>query len=299
VWRPLASGGDDPAIADPSVPRLWIAGHRYALLGRLARGEGSDVFLGRRELGVEERVVVKILRTEGSRDLFAAEDETLRRLAQSSARGAPHFTRLVPERIAFGAARLGASGQDGARTVAVRRWRSGFVHTLRDLRGAYPSGFEPAHAVWMWKRMLESIGFVHESGLVHGAILPEHVLVHAGEHGAVLTGFSRAVRPGEVLPAVTASARDLYPDAAWSGGGVGIEVDLAMSARSMLWTLGGDPLRAPTTVPAPLARLLEGVATGTRATNAWALVDEISAVAREVFGPPRFVPFDVPSGSHR
>ena len=64
--------------------------------GRLARGEGSDVFLGRRELGVEERVILKILRAEGSRDLFEAEDETLGQLAQSSARGAaPSSSRFI------------------------------------------------------------------------------------------------------------------------------------------------------------------------------------------------------------
>ena len=156
VWRPQSPDEDD-AFGDMREPRFWLGGHRYAVIGRLARGEGSDVFLARRDEAMAARVIVKVPRSQRSADLFAHEEDVLASLATSTAQGAPHFTRLLPERVAFGAARLGANGLDGSRLVAIRRWRAGFVHTLGAVRCAHGDALDPAHGVWIWKRMLESL----------------------------------------------------------------------------------------------------------------------------------------------
>jgi hypothetical protein len=293
VWRPTL-GDDDDTYGDHREPRLWIGGHRYALIGLIARGEASDVFLGRRDESLGARVVIKVLRSHAHEGRLAHERRVLETLAHSTAQGAPHFTRLMPEPVAFGTARLGMNGRDGARTVAIHRYRVGFAHTFDDVRRAHGDALEPAHAVWMWKRVLESLGFLHASGFVHGAVLPAHLLVHSVDHGVVLAGFSRAVRPGEALPAFSRDARAFYPDDVHGGAAASIRTDLAMSARAMLHVLGGDPLHAPTRVPAPFARLLETTAVTPWANDAWALVDDAKQIARDVFGPPKFVPFEMP-----
>lgn len=293
VWRPQSDDEPDTFGSDRE-PRFWLGGHRYALIGRLGRGEASDVFLARRDEAMTARVVVKVLRARASADLFVREEGVLESLARSTAQGAPHFTRLVPERVAFGSARLGANGLGGDRMVAIRRWRAGFVHSALEVRRAHGDTLDPAHAVWIWKRVLESLGFIHAAGHVHGAVLPAHLLVNARDHGVVLAGFSRAVRPGEKLPAVSRDAKAFYPDDAWSGDPVSIRTDLAMSARAILHLLGGDPLKAPSRVPPPFARLLETTAVTPWANDAWALVQDASNVAHDVFGPPKFVPFSMP-----
>ncbi len=239
-------------------------------------------------------VVVKVLRAEGAADLFAREERVLEDLSHATARGAAHFGRLVPERVAFGRARLGLNGKDGEREVAIRRYRAGFVHTLEDVRRAHGDTLDPAHGVWAWKRTLELLGFVHGAGYVHGAVLPEHLLFDVREHGVVLAGFSRAVRPGERLPARTRGRDAFYPESVARGAAVTEATDLAMSARAVLQLLGGDPRRAPERVAAPLAPLLERVATDASGHSAWSLVDEVSRAAEEVFGPPRFVPLTMP-----
>lgn len=294
VWRP-ENADEDERYGDDREPRFWLGGHRYALVGRLARGEASDVFFARRDEAMTANVVVKVLRARASEDLFTREETVLEALATTTAQGAPHFTRLVPERVAIGKARIGHNGLGGERMVAIRRWRPGFVHTIDDVRRAHGDTIEPAHAVWMWKRVLESLGFLHAAGFVHGAVLPPHLLVNARDHGVVLSGFSRAVRPGEKLPAVTRDAKAFYPDDVWAGGPASVRTDLAMSARVMLQLLGGDPLRASPRVPTPFARLLETTAVTPWAHDAWALVEDASNVARDVFGPPKFVPFDMPT----
>ena len=135
---------------------------------------------------------------------------------------------------------------------------------------------------------------MHAAGWIHGAVLPQHLLVNVRDHGVVLAGFSRAARAGEKLRAITRDARAFYPDDVAAGGPASTRTDLAMSARAVLSLLGGDPLRAPARVPPPLARLLETTAVAPWASEAWALVEDASNVARDVFGPPKFVPLSMP-----
>ncbi|WP_236519306.1 hypothetical protein [Sandaracinus amylolyticus] len=289
-WQPAAHEACDEPLVDPARPRAWIGGARYALLGRLARGEGSDVFLARRDRRLTELVSIKALRAHGDRDLLEREQWVLESLENSRVAGAAHFTRLVPQRVAHGLARLGLHGDEGERRVSVMRWRSGFVHTMRDVLDAYPSGVSAETSVWMWKRILEQLGWTHRSGWVHGAVLPEHLIVHARDHGVVLVGWSRAARPGESLVALTEGAEDFYPSEAMNGVPVSTHTDLTMSARVMRKVLGSQ------SIPAPLAQLLETHARGDAdmESDAWALKDRLDRVAREAFGPPRFVPFAMP-----
>jgi hypothetical protein len=295
-WVPAPAEHAPEPLRHPTMRRLWLGGHRYALLGRLARGEGSDVFLAERDGRLTERVVLKILRAEKDRDLLEREHAVLAELEKSDAQGAAHFTRLLPQRVALGVARLGMHGEAGERHVSALRWRSGFVHTGDDVIAAYPGGVPRAATVWMWKRMLELLGFVHRSGFVHGAILPAHVLVHAKDHGLVLAGWSRAGRAGAPLVARTEGADGFYPDDLASGGATRAAHDIAMSARVISRLLGGTELAPPASVPDPLRSL---VATHAQLapdmeTDAWALMARVQEAANAIFGPPRFVRFDMP-----
>ena len=257
-WKAKAPDAMDDPPRDPQKPRLWVGGTRYALAGRLAVGENSEVHLAWRDCRVTELVILKMA-ADASK--LAPEWAAIESLQSSTADGAPHFVRLLPQPVATGIARLGQHGADGERPVSVFRWRSGFVHTLADVIGAYPNGVPPEHSVWMWKRVLELLGWVHRSGRVHGALTPAHLLVHARDHGVVFAGWSKSVRRN-----------------ATNGAG-----DIAMSAQSIVRALGAS--RAPE----PLARLLQAPP-----DDAWAARDQLDQVARTVFGPPKYIPFVMP-----
>ena len=162
-WRPAALDAAPEPLADPELARLWVGGTRYAVLGRIARGEGSDVFLARRDARVTERVIVKALRAERDADLLAHEAEVLEALSRSTAQGAAHFSRVVPHVVKHGVGRLGVTGHDGDRLVTVLRYASGFAHTLEEVRGVHAQGVAPEASVWLWKHMLETIGWAHRS----------------------------------------------------------------------------------------------------------------------------------------
>jgi hypothetical protein len=112
----------------------------------------------------------------------------------------------------------------------------------------------------------------------------------------VLAGWTHAVRAGEPLVTTSASARAFYPQTAWDGAPVSPTTDIEMSARVIASLLSGDPQRASESTPAPLARFIEAHARGDHGPeqDAWAVRDRLDAIARDVFGPPRFVPFHMP-----
>jgi hypothetical protein len=295
---PLAPPPPPETPYAPHLPRATLAGVRYAVLGRLGRGDGSEVFLARRDTRLSEWVVLKVARAQEDAPLIAREFEVVQELLGSKAQGAEHFRRLLPQPVAVGPLRDPSGGSRGA---AAYRWRSGFQHTFSEVLAAYPSGVDPRAAVWMWKRVLELLAFVHASGYVHGAVLPPHLLVHPRDHGVVLVGWTCAVRfaSRQPLPAWSSRHRAFYPGDVWDGAAPTPATDLAMSARSISAVLGGDPEtgRVPPGVPPPLADLLaRQVNPGARQAlnDAWALKEQLDAAAAESFGPPQYTPFTLP-----
>ncbi|MBI2394069.1 MAG: protein kinase family protein [Deltaproteobacteria bacterium] len=188
------------ALADAvetGVPLLNVGNVAYVVEGRFARGESSDVFLARRAIAPTERVLVKVLRAEEDADLLEREWSVLSALHDSDAPGAAHFTGRLPQLVARGAVSDPGRGDHG--TATVMRFQSGFVHTLDDVRAAHGDAIDPRHAVWIWRRVLELLTWVHAHGVAHGAILPQHLVIHARDHGVLIGAHARAGGDAGVL----------------------------------------------------------------------------------------------------
>ena len=267
-------------LPDPGRTRLWAGGRRYILDGRVAKGSSSDVFLARFDHRLSETVVIKMLRAADDLDVFKHEWEVLNALPRATRDGVAHFSRLMPSPVTFGEARVGVHGTEGTRQVMVLGYASGFVHTFNDVHSEYSSGIPAGASIWLWKRVLESLAWLHGAGWVHCAVLPEHLLVHAGDHGVRLVGFSCATRVGEK---VKTTVRGVSPGVVAQPA-----IDLSMSAQAMKFLLGAS-------VPEPLQKLLDRVTNDAASfADGWALIAEVDAVARQLFGPPQYVPFHMP-----
>src|SRR6516164_8396933 len=100
---------------------------------------------------------------------------------------------------------------------------------------------------WMWRRLLVALGFAHRCGLVHGAVLPEHVLIQPHDHGLVLIDWAYAVAAspatGERVTAISAAYAAWYPAEIMRKEPPAAGTDLAMAARCVVALLGGDPLQ--------------------------------------------------------
>lgn len=284
----LDAPGGDP------LPRIRVAGLPYRLFGRLAQGESSDVFLAERARPTTERVVIKVLRSASDLDLFDREWRALTALHADDGPGASQLARRLPGPVARGR----VEGTD--RQALIYRAASGFVDTFDDVVRAYPRGLPGVHAVWMWRRLLELLGWLHDRGFVHGAILPAHCLVHGRDHGAMLVGWSCAGRVSDrqTLPVYKEILRDLYPEELLSGAPISPGSDLAMTARNIARLLGKATWGWPAEVPASLRSLVEmGSSVRTLPTlSAWEMKKLVGEAAHEAYGPPRFHRFEMPGG---
>ena len=93
----------------------------------------------------------------------------------------------------------------------------GTVDELAALLDRAVTVFDARHLAWIFKRMLAVIGFAQTCGLVHGAVLPPHVMLHAENHGLQLLDLIHAVRIGAGLTFIPTAYRDWYP-ARYYGG---------------------------------------------------------------------------------
>ncbi|HEX7663714.1 MAG TPA: hypothetical protein VF407_04360 [Polyangiaceae bacterium] len=280
----------------PKDDDVEIAGRRFTLEGRIGRGESADVFVGREARPASSVVVVKILHADGDRDLLAREYQVLGALVRSELREAAYLSTLVPYPL-----HEGEATQRGASLghATVYRASSSFVHTLDDVHDHYPGGVDPRHGVWILNRILEVLGFVHSAGVVHGAILPQHVVLHVRGHGAMLVGFSAAVSEGRSAVAWCEPREAFYPRAYLKGEPITPATDIVMAARSVAYLLGAkDDFLLPSSVPHELATIVTRYAhaepSALRVTAAEVL-EHVANAAFEAFGKPKFVNLEMPA----
>lgn len=260
-------------MAYESTSRLvrW-QGQHFLLRKRLGVGERSEVYLAERMGPLPERLTLKLALPKTSADTLAAEAEILNTLQRSRAHGAAYYSQRLPQVIGFGRTE-GASGHE--REALLLRHPPGYwgslAHALRYRR----SGIDPRHGVWIWRRVLDILSFVHASGWTHGDLIPDHWLVHPRDHGIHLVGWAHA-QPNASSHAI---ARDLM-QAAWS-------------VRALL--CGGEDLPGiSNSIPTPLADLLQQSsedADWCARVGAMGVDQALEAAARDAFGPPTFIPF--------
>jgi serine/threonine protein kinase len=241
---------------------IQCAGQQYVLLGLLGTGAISEVYLGRRIAALPFLATIKLSSTPAAVARYAREAEVLRELHAISP--------LLPEVVAQGPVDAHSS-----RHALVLAHPSGYWGSLADLTDHFPQGIDPRHAVWIWRRMLDTLRFVHAQGWSHGDVRPEHVLVHPEDHAVRLISWGSA-------------QKDVHSQAA----------DLLRSARTVIVLLSGanGSGSVPDSVPPALAKLLSRASQDEafcRTQGAKGLDDMLRAAAHEAFGPPSFVPLNI------
>ena len=281
-----------PRIPDDGRPRLTVGGRTYLVRGLLAKGRYSNVYLARWVVRLGETVCIKVARTDAGRDALRREQQSLRDLWKSDAQGAPYFLQQLPPPIDHGPVRI-----DGEEFwVSVLQWRPGFHTSLERAVERRDGRLDGRILVWVVKRALETLSFIHRSGYVHGALTPDHILLHPREHGAILTGFSSAQRITSSLKRPVSYPsdprwRDLYPAVFLQGAAPTPADDIALLCRSILHAAGTSWINRSGSLPAALGRVLRDAADGTIA-DAWELREQVTAAAAAGYGAPKYSPLE-------
>lgn len=251
---------------------IECGGHGYELLGKTGDGMISEVYLARRTGPMPLLATLKISSSKSAAAAYAREAEVLRELTSWDGAAGAFFSQVLPQVITHGVV-----AGDSGRHALVLRYSTGYWGSLAALNQRFPQGIDPRHAVWIWRRMLGTLGPLHSRGWAHGDVRPEHALVHPRDHGVRLIGWASAQKD--------AGAKERA-------------IDLRRSARVVLVLLNGinDADAVQGHVPAPLAELVTEASRDLdfcRAQGAQGLDVLLRDRARTAFGPPSFVPLSI------
>ena len=176
---------------------------------------------------------------------------------------------------------------------------------LQELRQRFVEGIPHRHVIWILRRCLSILGYVHSRGVLHGSLTPERILVRAQDHNVWLTDWCAAInRPSETGQEFRVVDTIYRAPEAHQQRPPGPGSDLYALALCMLYALGGDPSTQtmPSEIPDQLARFLRFLLTDSplqRPKDAWELYRVVEKIRDEVYGPHQFVVFSVPEAIPR
>lgn len=220
-------------------------------------GEVADLFLG--EDGKGQKCLLKIVRQPSDNDLLDFEARTLTELHRLTGTKARVFQKYLPK--LYDSFSLVEGGRHRRVNVLdIAEPEAGYVrklkekkgvdaprdyYSLAEIRDAYPDGIDARDVAWMIRRAFEGVGWVHEQGFVHGAMLPEHVLVHPLEHGARIVGWSYAVKKGQKLTAISAARKKMYPPSVLRREPATAAIDVQMIGECAVFLCSGKNGNVP------------------------------------------------------
>ena len=185
------------------------------------------------------------------------------------------------------------------------------VNVLESLEGWYDVktihsrmlGVDGRTLVWMWKRLLTLLSNVHATGLLHGAVLPPHVLYFPDNevidkdlrrHAVRLIDWcysERRLSGGTRLNIWCPQYKDFYPPEIINKSGaqkVGRRSELYMAAKTMQYLTGGNVTtnKFPDSIPAELGNCIAKCFVtdyASRPATAGFHFDEFNTVANKVY----------------
>jgi serine/threonine-protein kinase len=104
----------------------------------------------------------------------------------------------------------------------------------------YNSGLDPEHVAWITERLLNTLKYLHFSGIVHGDVKPQNIIIQPEDHTAVLVDYGLSkVKPSRKDRASGYTPFFAAPEQIT--GGVPIpETDFYGLGMTMIFALGGD-----------------------------------------------------------
>lgn len=280
--------GDRTAIGKPII--LKTKKDAFTITEMLAHGDICQVY-GATD-SRHNRVIVKVCRNPVNNDLVANEAARLKDLWNSAVKDKP-VINSVPRLVdAF----ILNQGNVNKQVVILSRF-DGFV-SVASVIEAFPGGLPLADAAWMFNRLLGALLAAHQAGIVHGSVLPSHVMIHAETHSGALLDWSYAVKKGEKLKALSPNFKSFYPGEVFDKLPVSFGTDLYMAAKTFCALLSGD--QTGTVIPA-MPRNVLGLMRACwlsqphRTQDVFELFEDFKNALQDNFGKPRFRPFSMPS----
>ncbi|BBH63803.1 hypothetical protein ACTI_04880 [Actinoplanes sp. OR16] len=217
------------------------------------------------EIYADGAALLKVPRNPADNDLMETEAKALQDLRTH---GDPRFRAYAPKLIKT------YLHEDQEK----RRRRVNVLERQRNMLRLDQAGqLKIQDAVWIWRRLLIGIGWAHRAGVVHGAILESHILIHPERRGLVLLDWCYA---GHRPRAIVKASEAAYPPEVLHDRTASPATDIYMATGLMTRVIG------PSRMPEPLRRFAAGCsydAPRMRPQDAWELLGEFDELIPENF----------------
>lgn len=153
----------------------------------------------------------------------------------------------------------------------------------------YPKGIDPEHVCWITQRLLNALHYLHFSGVIHGDIKPQNILIVPEDHNAVLVDYGlSSIKPKSVTRPLGCTAAFAAPEQL-DGRPPIPETDIYGLGVSMIYALGGNfkAMTYPPTVPEPIRDFFNAMVVRDplkRPNSAEELIKPLSDLRVKVFG---------------
>jgi serine/threonine protein kinase len=243
-----------------------------------ATGHVADLFYAEpaKPKDPQPPAVLKIARQQADNDLMEREYATLKRLHREKPET---FHVYLPTVLSHFSA-------DHRKTTVFTHEAE--AHSL-DFIVAQMGKLPFVHIVWMGNRLWSVLGFAHQHNVIHGAILPEHLLYRPADHGLKLVDWCYSVNAvDQHIPAIVPTRKAFYPKEVGRRT-CALGTDIYMAAQCLRFAAAEIPKRFKALFDWMLAE-----SPASRPQDAWGLADQWKSLAAAEYGKPRFVELKVP-----
>lgn len=295
-------------------------GRKFVLNDLIASGDFCDVY---RCVVIAPNVpefdaVFKIVKSGTDNDLLETESTTLAKLLPPDAeKSGKSFYKFIPKLIDSFLIR----GPAYQRRVNILSWYP-HLRTLSEVMQVYPDGIDVKDMVWMFKRILHGTGHAHANNIVHGAIIPPHLMIDLNDHGMKILDWSYSVdiTPEDKRPkkkgmafysllteddnnrvkAISLPHSVYYPPEVLAKKTPTPATDIYMAAKCAVGLVGGDLVsnKMPDTVHREVQDFFLKCLhkdPSKRPQNAWDTHEEFDKLLVRVVGKRKFRPFPMPA----
>lgn len=264
--------------------------NEYEIGDRSYTGETTILYRGTDQNGVQ--VMLKIAKTVGDNKKLKDTTGVLKKLRESLKDEKPPVVPVLVDQFHM------TIGGEKREVLVYEDPQGGGAPTLTltKIMQHYPKGVEPAHFVWMMKRILGALLHADKAGILHGAVLPCHIVVNPDSHLERLVGWSHAVEYNKPRKEVIGKYKEYYPED-YKKASADNTADVYMLAKCMIKVLGGDIITndLPATVPWAIQGFLKSLVVGNSRLHPHTVFTKLVKLAGDVFGPPKYVNLTIPN----
>ena len=245
-------------------------------------GDFSSLFRAR-VVGVDTAVLLKVAREPRSNPLLEKEATLIDRFRKKGS-GVMAFLPEITDSFYI-------SGEKGTRyRVAVMPDRPNCL-SLAHIRERLGQPFDPLHTGWIMRRVVAQAVAARMIGVVHAAIVPDHVLVDCISRDPCHIGWAHATdrATDERIRTVINRWRDWYPPEVFEKRVPGHRTDLYMVGKTLIWLLNGDVKKnsIPDSIPKEIRSLILSCVVDDykrRPESGRKFMNELTRVIRDAWG---------------